>query len=257
MTIIITLPTLWAVSSSFKPLNDIFVFPIRWIPENPTLDNYIEGWQSANFARYFFNSLVVSVVATCSVLLVSSMAGFSLNKYRFPGKRLFFGLVIATLIIPIQVRVIPLYLIMRSFNWLNTYLALIVPQMVTPIGIFVMAQFMRYIPSDYYAAARIDGADEFTSFRLIALPLSKSGLAALTIITVSANWNNFFWPLVVTDRDYLRTLPLGLATFQGEYYTEYGQFFAVSLLVILPMVVAFLFFQRHFIRSVAYSGLKG
>jgi len=255
--VLVFLPILWAVSSSFKPLADIFEFPVRWIPENFTLENYSEGWNAADFPRYFANSVVVSVVATLSVLLISTMAGFSFNKYSFPGKGLLFALVIATLIIPIQVRVIPLYLIVKSFGWINTFWALIVPQMATPIGIFVMIQFIRYIPRSYYDAARIDGASEPRMFAMIVIPLSRAGLAALTIITVSANWNNFFWPLVVINTDRMRTLPLGLATFQGEYYTEYGQFFAVALLVIIPMVAAFLVFQKHFIESVAYSGIKG
>lgn len=255
--IIIIIPILWAISSSFKHLDEIFKFPIKWIPEDITFENYVKGLQAANFLRYFINSCVVSIVATGSVLLISSMAGYSFNRYNFPGKSIFMAIVIATLIIPLQVRVVPLYIIIRNFGWTNTYAGLIVPQMATPLGIFVMIQFMRYIPKDYFDAGRMDGISEVRMFSSIALPLSKSGISALLIITITANWNNYLWPLIVIDENLMRTLPLGLASFQGQYYTEYGQFFAVALVALLPMVVAFLIFQKHFIESIAQTGIKG
>ncbi|MBD3351262.1 MAG: ABC transporter permease subunit [Candidatus Lokiarchaeota archaeon] len=256
-TIIVLIPLLWALSSSFKPLDDIFIFPVKWLPENFTFKNYVEGWNAANFSRYFFNSALVTVITTISVVLFSSLTGFSISKYRYPGRRILFAVVIATMTIPIQVRVIPLYLIVKNFGWLNSYYALIVPYLLTSIGVIIMTQFIRFIPNELFSSARIDGCSEIGIFYKILLPLSKPGLAALVIVNYMAVWNDYFWPLVVVDSDKLRTLALGLATFQGEYYTEYGQFFSVSLIVILPMIILFLIFQKSFIQSTALSGIKG
>lgn len=254
---LVMIPFAWALSSSFKPLEDIFKFPVQWIPQRFTLQNYVQGWRAANFPRYFLNSVLVTVATTTSVLFVASLTGLSIAKYRYPGRRLFFAIVVATMTLPIQVRVIPLYLIMRSFGWLDSYYALVVPYLVTSIGIIVMTQFIRFLPNELFDSARVDGSPEFMIYARIVLPLCKPGLAALAIINYMAVWNDYFWPLVVIDTDSLRTLALGLATFQGEYYTEYGQFFAVSLVVIAPMIVLFLLFQRSFIQSTALSGIKG
>ena len=253
----VLLPLVWAVSASLKPLEQIFRFPVTWIPERITLDNYIRGWQAANFNRYFLNSLFVTIASTLGVLLFSAMTGFALSKFRFAARSVLYGVVIATMIIPIQVRVVPLYLIVRSLGWINTYFALIVPSLMTSLGIFMMTQFIKYLPDELFDAARIDGCSELTILFRIVIPLSKPGLAALAIINYMTVWNEFFWPLVVIDRDSMRTLPLGMTHFMGEHFIEYGQFFAISLLVILPMVAVFLIFQKHFIETAAISGIKG
>ena len=253
----VLLPLVWAVSASLKPLEQIFRFPVTWIPERITLDNYIRGWQAANFNRYFLNSLFVTIASTLGVLLFSAMTGFALSKFRFAARGVLYGVVIATMIIPIQVRVVPLYLIVRSLGWINTYFALIVPSLMTSLGIFMMTQFIKYLPGELFDAARIDGCGELTILFRIVIPLSKPGLAALAIINYMTVWNEFFWPLVVIDRDSMRTLPLGMTHFMGEHFIEYGQFFAISLLVILPMVAVFLIFQKHFIETAAISGIKG
>jgi multiple sugar transport system permease protein len=254
---VVLLPILWAISSSLKPLDAIFVFPIKWIPEKFIFSNYIEGWRAANFNRYFLNSVIVTVTCTVSVLLFSALTGYSLAKFKFPGRRILFGVIIATMLVPIQVRVIPLYIIIKTFGWINSYSALIVPGLLTSIGVFMMTQFVKVLPDELFNAARVDGCHEMTVFFRIVLPLSKPGLAALAIVNYMAVWNDYFWPLVVIDKDTLRTLPLGLAFFQREYFFDYSKFFAVSLLVILPMMIVFLVFQKQFIESAALSGLKG
>jgi ABC-type glycerol-3-phosphate transport system permease component len=246
----------WGISSSFKPLGDIFIFPVEWIPKNFTLENYTEGWTAGNFTRYFINSMFVSVTCTVSILFFSSLTGFSLTSYRFPGRKLIFVVVIATMVIPIQVRVIPLYIIIQRFGWLNSYFALIMPLLITPIGIFIMTQFIRAIPKELFCVARIDGCSEFGIFIRIVLPLCKPALSALAIITFMNVWNDYFWPLVAISDERLMTLPLGLATFQDHYYIEYGKLFALSFVVILPVLAVFIAFQKHFIRSVALSGMK-
>lgn len=254
---VVLLPIFWAISSSLKPLDAIFVFPVKWIPDKLLISNYVEGWRAARFNLYFLNSVFVTVVCTVSVLLFSALTGYSLAKFRFPGRKILFGIIIGTMLVPIQVRVIPLYIIVKTFGWINTYLALIVPGLITSIGIFMMTQFIKVLPGELFDAARVDGCHEFTVFFRIVLPLAKPGLAALAIVNYMAVWNDYFWPLVVIDKDSLRTLPLGLAAFQGEYFFDYGKFFAVSLMVILPMVLIFLIFQKQFIESAALSGIKG
>ena len=257
VSVFVLMPLVWAISASLKPLYQVFEYPVRWIPERPTLENYVRGWQAANFSRYFLNSILVTVVTTLSVLFFSVVTGFALTKFRFPGRRVLFVAVIATLIIPIQVRAVPLYLIVRSLGWINTYWALIVPALITSVGIFMMSQFIKYMPDELIQAARIDGCSEPIILARIVIPLSRPGLAALAIMNYMAVWNDFFWPLLVIDRDSMRTLPLGMTQFTGEYFTEYGQFFAIALVAILPMVVVFLLFQKQFIQSAAMSGIKG
>jgi len=254
--LIVLIPMTWCLISSFKPLGDIFIFPVQWIPENFSMDNYVNGWRAGNFTRYFLNSGFVSVVCTLSILFLSALTGFAMNFYRFVYRKALFAAVIVTMVIPIQVRVIPLYLIVKGFGWLDTYLALIMPLLITPIGIFIMTQFVRTIPKELVSVARIDGCGEFGIFLRIILPLCRPALSALAIITFMNVWNDYFWPLVCISDESMMTLPLGLATFQDHYYIEYGQLFALSLLVILPVLLVFLFFQKHFIRSVALSGMK-
>jgi multiple sugar transport system permease protein len=254
--LLVLVPVFWTISSSFKPLEDIFDYPIKWIPEHFTFDNYIKGWQSANFSRYFINSIIVAGVCTVSVIFFSSLTGFAITFYRFFYKKILLGVIIVTMVIPIQVRVIPLYLIVKNFGWLDTYLALIIPQLITPIGIFIMVQFLKTIPRDLVSAARIDGCSEFTIFSKIIFPLCGPAVSALAIISFMNVWNDYFWPLVSINSNKMKTVSLGLAGFRDLYYTEYGQLFALSLLVILPILLLFLVLQKRFIESAALSGMK-
>ena len=255
-SLVVLIPVVWTISSSFKPLHDIFIFPIKWIPERFTINNYIDGWRSGNFPRYFLNSAIVSTTCTISIIFFSSLTGFAINFYRFFYRKALFAVIIVTMVIPIQVRVIPLYMIVNSFGWLDTYFALIVPGFITPIGIFIMVQFMKTIPKDLVTAARIDGCGEFRIFYQIILPLCGPAISALTIISFMNVWNDYFWPLVSINSDNMKTVSLGLAGFRDLYHTEYGQLFALSLIVILPILVLFLLMQRRFIESAALSGMK-
>jgi ABC-type glycerol-3-phosphate transport system permease component len=255
--LIVLVPFLWTVSSSFKPLEDIFQYPVRWIPERFTFDNYVNGWRSGNFTRYFINSTLVAGINTASIIFFSALTGFAITFYRFFYKKILFGVIIVTMVIPIQVRVIPLYLIIRDFGWIDSYLALIVPQLITPIGIFIMVQFLKTMPYDLVSAARIDGSSEFGIFSKIILPLCGPAISALAIISFMNSWNDYLWPLIAINSNNMKTVSLGLASFRDLYYTEYGQLFALSLLVILPILLLFLVLQKRFIESAALSGMKG
>mgnify|MGYP005844711653 CR=1 FL=1 len=255
--IIICLPLFWMVSSSLKAPNQLFTIPIEWIPYAFRWENYIDAWNTAPFGRYFFNSIFVSVTTTLLNLFFCSLAGFAFAKYRFPGRNILFLFILATMMIPFHVIVVPLFTLMRDLKWLNSYAALIVPGAMSAFGIFLMRQFILALPEELFDAARIDGASEFGIYLRVVLPLSTGPLAALAVFVFLDNWNSLLWPLVTTTRDELRTVAVGLTQFQTVHGTKYHLMMAASTLVVIPMLVVFFFLQRHFIRGVALSGIKG
>ncbi|MDI9639504.1 carbohydrate ABC transporter permease [Geitlerinema splendidum] len=255
--IIICLPLFWMVSSSLKAPNRLFTIPIEWIPYDFRWENYIEAWNTAPFGRYFFNSIFVSVSTTLLNLFFCSLAGFAFAKYRFPGRNILFLFILATMMIPFHVVVVPLFTLMRDLRWLNSYAALIVPGAMSAFGIFLMRQFILTLPDELFDAARIDGASEFGIYLRVVLPLSTGPLAALAVFVFLDNWNSLLWPLVTTTRDEWRTVAVGLTQFQTVHGTKYHLMMAASTLVVIPMLIVFFLLQRHFIRGVALSGLKG
>lgn len=255
--IIICLPLFWMVSSSLKAPNRLFTIPIEWFPYEFRWENYIEAWNTAPFGRYFFNSIFVSVTTTLLNLFFCSLAGFAFAKYRFPGKNILFLFILATMMIPFHVVVVPLFTLMRDLRWLNSYAALIVPGAMSAFGIFLMRQFILTLPDELFDAARIDGASEFGIYARIVLPLSTGPLAALAVFVFLDSWNSLLWPLVTTTRDEWRTVAVGLTQFQTVHGTKYHLMMAASTLVVIPMLIVFFLLQRHFIRGVALSGIKG
>jgi multiple sugar transport system permease protein len=188
--IIICLPLFWMVSSSLKAPNQLFTIPIEWIPYAFRWENYIDAWNTAPFGRYFFNSIFVSVTTTLLNLFFCSLAGFAFAKYRFPGRNILFLFILATMMIPFHVIVVPLFTLMRDLKWLNTYAALIVPGAMSAFGIFLMRQFILALPEELFDAARIDGASEFGIYLRVVLPLSTGPLAALAVFVFLDNWNS-------------------------------------------------------------------
>ena len=255
--ILFVIPILWAVSASLKPVSDIFEIPVKWIPKIFQWKNYIEPFVEHRFEIYFLNSIMVGVIVTGSSLLFCSLAGYSLSKFRYPGRSIVFMIIVSTLMIPFEVVVIPLYLVVRDFGWVDTYWGLVVPAALTPFGVFLMRQFISTVPDEFMAVARIDGAREIRIFFQIILPLSRSALSTLTIFTFMASWNSFLWPLVIVNRDKLRTLPLGLAVFHGEYFTVYNQLMAVCIMAIFPILLLFLIMQQRVMSAMTAGGLKG
>ncbi len=255
--ILFIIPILWAVSASLKPVSDIFKIPVEWIPKTMLWSNYIDPFVDHRFEMYFLNSIMVGVIVTGSSLLFCSLAGYSLSKFRYPGRDVVFMLILSTLMIPFEVVVIPLYLVIRDFGWVDTYWGLILPAALTPFGVFLMRQFIFTIPDEYMQAARIDGASEIRIFFQVVMPLSRSALSTLMILTFMTSWNSFLWPLIIVNRDQLRTLPLGLAVFHGEYFTMYNQLMAVCILAILPILLLFIVMQKSFMSAMTAGGLKG
>lgn len=255
-SLVMLAPLIWMVLASFKTLPEILKVPPTVLPESFNLDNFRTVLSDTEFPRYFLNSTIVAVVSVFSVLLTSSMAGYAFAKFQFPGRNVLFVLVLATLMIPFQVRVIPLYVLTNELGLLDTYPGMVLPGLVDAFGIFLMRQFMMAIPDDLIHAARVDGASETRIFVSIVLPLAKPALSALAIFTLVASWESFLWPLLVVSSPDKFTLPLGLAQFSGRYISRVDLQMAASTLTILPLLIAFLILQRRFIEGLATAGMK-
>ena len=250
-------PFAYALSGSLTPERELFAAPIRWIPSSPQWRNYVLPFERS-YARYFLNSAVVSLAQTLSPLFLCSMAGYSLAKFSYPGRTIAFVFILSTIMLPLQVTLIPAFLIVKQLGWLNSYLGLIVPGLATTFGTFLMRQFFLGIPSEYLDAARIDGASEPAIYWRIMLPMIRPALAALAIFSFTGSWNSFLWPLVIVNDDQMRTIPLGIVYYFGQNRVpEYGQLLAVSLLATLPVLAVFVIMQRDILKGAALSGLKG
>jgi len=250
-------PLAWMFLTSFKFPAEVIQYPPTWFPKKPTLSNYVEVFSLMKVFRLFLNSSIVAIANTASVLFFSSLAGYTFAIYRSPGRDLIFLAILSSMMIPFQVIMIPLYLIIRSFGWLNTYQALIVPGMMSAFGIFLMRQFVTTIPMELIEAARIDGCPEFGIYWNLILPNLKPALSALGVFTFLWNWDNFLWPVVVTDSWKLFTLPVGLAMFTHQYFTEYNLVMAGSSMAVIPVLVVYFIAQKQIIRGITLTGLKG
>jgi multiple sugar transport system permease protein len=250
------LPYYWMVSSSLKTMENMFSVPIQWIPDPVNWMSYALAWQAQDFTRYFFNSGVVAVAITLGNLILSSLAGYSLTKFRYRGRGLTFLLILSTMMLPLEVTMVPLFLIVKQLDWLNSYPGLIVPFLVDGFGVFLMRQYMLSIPSELIDSARIDGASELRIFWMIVMPLCKPALVALAVFTFREAWDMYIWPLIIITKDSLRTLPLGISLFMSSYGTSWDQLMAIAVLGTLPMILLFFFLQRAFIQGIAATGLK-
>jgi ABC-type glycerol-3-phosphate transport system permease component len=250
------LPFLWMISTAFKPAQETFAYPPTFIPQNFTLDNFKEAWSAAPFGRYYLNSFRVAIVVTISQVFFCSLAGYIFAKLHFWGRNVLFILVVAKLMIPIQVLIVPLYLLIIRLALADTLSGVILPDLMGAFGIFMLRQFIVSLPNELIDSARLDGCSEFGIYWRIILPLIVPALAVFAIITFIDTWNDFLWPLIVISTPAKRTLPLGLAVFADEYVVENNLAMAASIIVLAPVVVVFAIFQRRIIDSVALSGLK-
>jgi multiple sugar transport system permease protein len=250
------LPFYWMLSSSLRTTENMFSVPIQWIPDPINWMSYIRAWRAQDFGRYFFNSGVVAIAITLGNLLLCSLAGYSLSKFRYRGRGLSFILILSTMMLPLEVTMVPLFLIIKELDWANSFQGLIVPFLVDGFGVFLMRQYMLSIPSDLIDAARIDGASELRIFWMIILPLCKPALVALAVFTFREAWDMYIWPLIIITKDSLRTLPLGISLFMSSYGTSWDQLMAIAVLGTLPMILLFFFLQRAFIQGIAATGLK-
>lgn len=251
-------PFVWMLLGSVKTDGEIRRVPPTWWPEAPTLDNFRTLFTSLDFPQFFANSTLVAVTVTLGNLLFCSMLGYAFAKLDFWGKKWLFRTVLATLMIPGMVTLVPLFVLVSNLGMTNTYFGLILPFLAGPLGVFLMRQFIGEIPDELIDAARIDGASEWRIFTRIVVPLSRPALATLAIITFLASWNNFLWPLVVASTEDKYTLPVALALYAvGQNETKFGLLLAGAVVVLLPILVLYLALQRHFVQGLATTGLKG
>jgi ABC-type glycerol-3-phosphate transport system permease component len=256
-TAIMMIPLVYMLSTSFKAQTEVFMLPIRWIPNELLFENYTIPLQEKPFLRWFFNSTFVATASTALVVVTSALAGYSFAKFKYPGRDVLFWIILATLMIPLEAMIVPLFILVRDLGWLNTYAGLIIPAGGSAFGIFLMRQHMLAMPDELIEAARIDGASELGIFWRIVLPMNQAAISALAIFSFMWNWNSFLYPLLVANRDEMRTLPIGLASFESAYSTNYPQLMAVSVLAILPVLLVFFVLQNKFIESMALTGVKG
>ncbi len=258
--IVFLAPVAWMLVMSFLPESEIFQPVPHWWPQHPTWSNYIELWKRAEEApvpRWFFNSALVAAAGTSSYLLLSSMAAYAFARLNFPGRDLLFFAVLATLVIPGQVTIIPVFLILQKLGWFNTYYALIVPGLSGAFGVFLLRQFFLTIPRELEEAAVMDGCGRAAIYRRIILPIGKPAIATLGIFSFLGAWNDFMLPLIAVNENEMRTLPVGLMIFLGRYTMQYGLVMAAAVVATIPVIAMFLMFQRHIVRGVVLTGLKG
>lgn len=252
------LPLLWMVVTAFKPFEE-WLTP-NWIPVNPTLENFtsIFNDKSLPVVNWFLNSLLIASLFTLVILIIDSLAGYAYARLEFPGKNFLFGLMLATLVMPGIMFLIPNYLTIARLHWIGTIQGVIVPGFAGVFGVFFMRQFFQSLPKELEEAAYIDGASIWRTFFSVILPLSKGPLITLGIITFLTSWNDFLWPLLILggDRQEL-TLPVGLATLQGQYTFDYGKLMAGALVLTIPVLILYAVFQRYIIRSISMTGIKG
>ncbi len=253
-------PLAWMVSTALKPESQIFEKNPHWIPQPPTLRNFSDLAQKSSEApigRWLLNSGIVSTSVVVLTLLISSMTAYPLARLRFRGRDTLFYIIIAAMIVPGQVTIIPVFLLIQKLGWFDTYPALIIPGLASPFGVFLLRQFMQTIPRELEEAAAIDGCGPWRTWAQVIIPLTTPALATLGVLTFLGAWNDFLWPLIATNSIEMRTIPVGLQMFQGRYTTEYGLMMATAVLATVPVVVVFLVLQRYVVRGIVLTGLKG
>lgn len=249
-------PLYWMFATAVRPESQLFSGEFTLVPESFVWQNFVDSWNTLPFDVYFINSLAIAIIAVVFTVFINLLAGYTFAKYHFPGRNILFFLLLSTLMIPIQVIMVPEFFIVAWLGWINTWWGVLVPRAAEAFGIFMVRQFMVSIPDELIEAARLDGAGEFKIFWRVILPLSWPIIAVLTIFTFMWRWNDFSWPLVVLHDQASYTLPLGLNLMKGLYFTDWTGIMSMSLVSILPMILIFLFFQRYFIQGFASSGLK-
>ncbi|NLY52651.1 MAG: carbohydrate ABC transporter permease [Firmicutes bacterium] len=251
------LPFLWMVSTSLKSLSEVFVFPPTFFGERIVWQNYLRISERYPFGQFFLNSIKISAVVVFFQVFTSSMAGFAFARLKFPGRESLFALYLATLMVPFHVTLVPTFVLMRFFGWIDTHYSLILPSLVTAFGTFLMRQFFLTIPVELEEAARIDGCTPFGIYARIFLPLSKPALATLAIFTFMGTWNDYIRPLVFINSISKMTVPLGLASMQGSYSTDWPVLMAGTVISLAPVLIAFLLAQEFFVQGITLTGLKG
>jgi ABC-type glycerol-3-phosphate transport system permease component len=252
------LPFYWMIITAFSPASDIIAFPPKWIPTRLTLEHFAEAFAKAPWLSYYWNSTVVAVVSVGCSLLFGLFAGYAFAVYRFPLQGFFFLMILGTLMVPVQVTSVALYIQLAQIGWVDTYLGILAPNFASAFGVFMLRQGIKSIPLDLIEAARMDGAGEIRIVLTIIGPLVKTTIATVAMLLFLSSWNDFLWPVIVINSANLRTLPVGIALFKDPYGNiNYGPLMAATVISTGPMLIAYAISQKYMIRGIALSGLKG
>jgi len=251
------IPYVWMIITSIKPINEIQSYPPSFYVRHPTITPYKELFSLLPMSRYLLNSLFVASFVTLCNVFFCSLAGYAFAKHRFYGRDKIFLLLLSAIMIPYQVNLIPGFIIVKNLGWLNSFYALIIPNMAMAFGVFLCRQYIMSIPNDLLDAAKIDGCTEFTIYRIIIFPLIKPALATLAIFTFLSQWNSFVWPLIVIHSSQMRTVPLALSVLNSQFGANFAMMMAGATVVTLPVLIVFLSLQKYIIEGITMTGLKG
>jgi multiple sugar transport system permease protein len=255
--VIVLTPFLWMLSTSLKSMSEALSVDFSFLPRDVRWENYTEVWRLLPFGRFFLNSFVVSISVTTLQVSLSSMAAYAFARLQWPGRDIVFVVYLSSLMLPMQIAMIPNFFLLRTLGAVDTYLSVILPQSFVVFGTFLLRQFFLSIPRSLQDAALIDGAGHFRIYALIVMPLAKPGLATLGVFSFMFSWNNFLWPLIMLNSQRLFTLPLGLVSFQGQFSTNWPLMMAAACQSMIPVLILYGIAQRHFIEGVTITGLKG
>lgn len=258
VSVAMAVPFLWMLSTALKSPGEILIFPPKWIPDVLRWDNFVTAWNLAPFGRFYLNSTVVAVVGTLLELLVGLLSAYAFARVRFPGRELVFLLVLATLMIPGDVTILPNYVTLANLGWINTYWALIIPPAANAFGTFLLRQHILSLPEELFDAAKLDGANHLHILRHIIFPLSWPIIATLILLGFIGKWNAYLWPLIVTNTENMRTLPIGLVYLRSaEGGSSWHLLMAATTFVLAPIIVIFLFTQKQFISGITRGAVRG
>lgn len=258
IAVLMLIPLVWLVSTSFKSSGeDLFQFPPQFIPEQPTLENFVTVWQSNPFGRYLFNSTLVSVLTVVLNLIFCSLAAYPLARLTFAGREIIFSAIVSTILIPFQIVMIPLYVLAVKLELVNSYLGIIFPGIASAFGIFLLRQAFQGVPKELEEAARMDGCSELGIWWYVMIPSIRPALVTLAIFVFIGSWSDFLWPLLVVDRPEFFTLPLGVSKLAGTFTLDWRLIAAGSVISIVPILLFFLVMQRYIVPTEAGSGVKG
>ena len=255
VTILWLIPLAWALDTALKPESETTIFPLTWLSSHFTLQAFASTLSTSDLPRWYFNSILTSVVISLVTVVLASMAAYAFSRIPFRGRGVLFWIILAGIMIPGQVLIVPLFALMQSFGFVDTYQGIILPQIASPFAVFIFKQFFDGIPRDYEEAALMDGASRLRVYWQVLIPLARPAVATVAILTFVAAWNNFIWPFIVITDTKMMTIPVGLATVQTSYGIRYAQIMASALLGGLPAVIVFLFFQKQIVEGLA-GGLK-
>lgn len=256
ITVVMAMPFFWMITTSFKDLYQALRIPPIWIPNPPQWGNYPSAWNAAPFGRYFFNSFLIAICTTIGEVITTTLAGYAFAKMNFFGKSLLFTFLLGTLMIPGHMLLVPSFILIKRLGWYNTYWALIIPWITSVFGIFLLRQFFRTVPDEFWDSARIDGCSRLRFILQIAVPQVRPGIATVALFQFVSSWNAFLWVVVMTDRVELQTIPVGLRSFMLDMGINYHLLMAASTMAIVPILILFVVAQKQFVQGVARTGLR-